>query len=240
LSSTIPTLLTYDPAFTYELAIIIADGMKRMYSDGEDIFYYLSLYNENYMMPPMPEGVEEGILRGLYKFKAGPAKRKLKAHIFSSGPIVREALRAQEILAEKFDVSADVWSATSYKLLRNDALRTKRWNMLHPTEPPKKSHVENTLEKEQGVFVAVSDNMKIVPDQIAPWIPGGLTTLGTDGFGRSDTRERLRRFFEVDAECTVIATLHALAQKGQLDVGVVAKAIKDLEVDPEKVYPQII
>src|SRR5207247_5531971 len=132
---------------------------------------------------------QEGILKGLYKFKPGPQNKKLKAHVFGSGPIIREALRAQAILAEKFDVSADVWSATSYKLLRNDALRARRWNMLHPTEQSKKSYLEKTLEKEAGPFVAVSDNMRIVPDQIAPWVPGGVTTLGTDGYGRSDTRE---------------------------------------------------
>ena len=240
LSSTIPTLVTYDPAFTYELAVMIADGLRRMYVEGEDVFYYLTLYNENYEMPPMPEGAGPGILKGLYKFKPGPEPHTLKAHILGSGPIIREALRAQQILAEKFGVSADVWSATSYKLMRNDALRTRRWNMLHPSEPAKKSYVESLLENEKGVFVAVSDNMKIVPDQIAPWVPGGLTTLGTDGFGRSDTRARLRRFFEVDAESTVIATLYALAEKGQLEKGVVGKAIKDLGVDPEKVYPEII
>jgi len=240
LSSTIPTLVTYDPAFTYELAVIIADGLRRMYVEGEDIFYYLTLYNENYEMPPMPEGVTEGILKGLYKFKAGPEKKTLKAQIFGSGPIIREALRAQQILADQYGVSADVWSATSYKLMRNDALRAKRWNMLHPLDPPKKSYVETVLAGEQGVFVAVSDNLKIVPDQIAPWVPGGLTTLGTDGFGRSDTRQRLRRFFEVDAESTVIATLHALAEKGQLDKSVIGRAIKDLGVDPEKAYPELV
>jgi pyruvate dehydrogenase E1 component len=240
LSSTIPTLLTYDPAFTYELAVIVADGLRRMYVEGEDIFYYLTLYNENYEMPPMPEGVADGILKGLYKFKAGPEKKAHKAHIFGSGPIIREALRAQQILAEQFDVSADVWSATSYKLMRNDALRAKRWNMLHPLDPPKKSYIETVLAEEQGVFVAVSDNLKIVPDQIAPWVPGGLMTLGTDGYGRSDTRERLRRFFEVDAESTVIATLHALAEKGQVDKRVVGKAIKDLGMDPEKAYPALV
>jgi pyruvate dehydrogenase E1 component len=240
LASTVPTLLTYDPAFTYELAVIIADGMKRMYVDGEDVFYYLTLYNENYAMPPMPEGVEQGILEGLYRFQAGPEKKKHKAHIFGSGPIIRQALRAQQILAERYDVSADVWSATNYKLLRNDALRTERWNMLHPEQKPKKTRVQTMLEKEKGAFVAVSDNLKIVPDQIAPWVPGGLTSLGTDGFGRSDTRERLRRFFEVDAECTVIATLYALQKKGSLDGSIVAKAIKDLNVNPEKVYPQIV
>jgi pyruvate dehydrogenase E1 component len=240
LSSTIPTLATYDPAFAYELAVIIADGMRRMYVEGEDLFYYLTLYNENYEMPPMPEGAADGILKGLYKFKPGPQKLALKAHIFGSGPIIREALRAQEILAERFGVSADVWSATSYKLMRNDALRTRRWNMLHPTEPAKKSYVESVLEKEQGVFVAVSDNIKIVPDQIAPWAPGGLTTLGTDGFGRSDTRKALRRFFEVDAESVVIATLHALAEKKQVERGAVAKAMNELGLDPEKAYPQLV
>ena len=211
-----------------------------MYVEGEDVFYYLALYNENYSMPPMPEGVEEGILRGLYKFKPGPERKRLKANILGSGPILREALRAQEILAERYDVAADVWSATSYKLLRNDALRARRWNMLHPAEEPKRSYLETLLEKEQGAFVAVSDNLKLVPDQIAPWVPGGLLTLGTDGFGRSDTRERLRRFFEVDAELTVIATLYALAEKGQLDKGVVASAIKDLGVDPEKAAAHIV
>jgi pyruvate dehydrogenase E1 component len=240
LSSTIPTLATYDPAFAYELAVIIADGMRRMYVEEEDIFYYLTLYNENYEMPPMLEGAEQGILKGLYKFKPGTGQAARKAQILGSGPIIREALRAQEILAEKFDVSADVWSATSYKLMRNDALRAKRWNMLHPTEAAKKSYVESVLENERGVFVAVSDNMKIVPDQIAPWVPGGLTTLGTDGFGRSDTRKALRRFFEVDAESIVIATLHAMAEKGQIEKGVVAKAIPELGVDPEKIYPEIV
>jgi pyruvate dehydrogenase E1 component len=264
-ASTIPTLLAYDPAFAYEIAVIIADGLRRMYAEGEDIFYYLSLYNENYAMPPMPAGVEDGILKGLYKFKPGPglparnsgrksapssyqesqsrltsAATEFKAHIFGSGPIINSALKAQEILADRYGVSADVWSATSYKLLRTDALRCKRWNMLHPTQPPKKSHIEKLLAKEQGVFIAVSDYMRLVPDQIAPWVPGGLMTLGTDGFGRSDTRARLRRFFEVDAESTVIATLFALAEKGLVEREVVAKAIKDLGVDPEKVQPQIV
>jgi pyruvate dehydrogenase E1 component len=264
-AGTVPTLLAYDPAFAYEIAVIVADGLRRMYAEGEDIFYYLTLYNENYPMPPMPAGVEDGILKGLYKFKSGPeiparssgrksapsshqknqsrltsAATEIKAHIFGSGTIINSALKAQEILAERYGVSADVWSATSYKLLRTDALRCKRWNMLHPTAAPKKSHVETLLAKEQGVFVAVSDYMRLVPDQIAPWVPGGLMTLGTDGFGRSDTRARLRRFFEVDAESTVIATLYALAEKGLIERQLVEKAIKDLDVNPEKVFPQIV
>jgi len=236
----IPTILSYDPAFAYETAVIIAEGLERMYTKDEDIFYYLALYNENYHMPAMPAGVENGILKGLYKFKAGPEKKKLKAHIFGSGPIIQSALRAQEILADGYGVSADVWSATSYRQVRNDAVRARRWNMLHPTATPKKSYVETLLERENGVFVAVSDNVKTVPDQIAPWVPGGLMTLGTDGFGRSDTRERLRRFFEVDAESTVIATLYALAQKGLIEAEVVQKAIKELNVNSEKVHPEIL
>lgn len=238
-ASTVPTIYSYDPAFHYEVAVIIRDGIRRMYVENEEVFYYLTVYNENYAMPDMPEGCEEGILKGLYRFKK-QEKGKHKAHIFGSGPIINEALKAQKILAEKYDVAADVWSATSYRHLRHDALNVQRWNMLHPTETQKKSYVEAILEKEKGVFVAVSDNMKIVADQIAPWVPGGLTTLGTDGFGRSDTRENLRRFFEVDAELTVIATLYALAKKGVIEKSVVQKAIKDLNVNPEKVHPAIV
>ncbi|MGD0349938.1 MAG: pyruvate dehydrogenase (acetyl-transferring), homodimeric type [Verrucomicrobiota bacterium] len=239
-ASTIPTLLAYDPAFAYELAVIVADGLRRMFAEGEEIFYYLALYNENYAMPPMPAGVEDGILKGLYKFKPGPEGKNNKAHIFGSGPMINSALKAQEILAERYGVSADVWSATSYKLLRTDALRCKRWNILHPTATPKKSYIETLLAKEQGTFVAVSDYMRLVPDQIAPWVPGGLMTLGTDGFGRSDTRSRLRRFFEIDAESTVIATLYALAEKGQFDRQLVARAIKDFDLNPQKVQPQLV
>ena len=237
LASTVPTLLTYDAAFAYEIAVIIRDGLKRMYADGEEYFYYLTLYNESYPMPGMPEGVEDGIIKGLYRFKSAPRGKAHKAHLFGSGPLLREALRAQEMLAEQFDVSADVWSATSYKLLRGDALRTKRWNMLHPTAVPKKSYLESLLQNEEGVFIAVSDYMKMVPDQIAPWVPGGLTTLGTDGFGRSDTRPNLRRFFEVDAELSTVATLYALYQKGLLPAQTVESALKKLGIDPEKSFP---
>jgi pyruvate dehydrogenase E1 component len=239
-ASTIPTCLPYDPAFGFELAVIIADGMRRMFVEHEDIFYYLALYNENYPMPPMPAGVEDGIVKGLYKFKPGVEGKKIKAHIFGSGSIMQSALKAQEILAEKYGVSADVWSATSYKLLRTDALRCQRWNMLHPTQPAQKSYVETVLEKETGAFVAVSDNIRTVPDQIAPWVPGGLFSLGTEGFGRSDTRAKLRRFFGIDVESTVIGTLYALAAKKLVDPKVVEKAIKDLGVNPEMIQPQIV
>jgi pyruvate dehydrogenase E1 component len=240
MASTIPTLRAYDPAFGYELAIIVQDGMRRMYQEMEDVFYYLTLYNENYAMPAMPEGVEEGVLKGLYKFKAGANGKKHKAHIYGSGPIIQSALKAQEILATDYDVSADVWSATSYKLLRNDALEVERWNRLHPAEAPQKSYLESLLEKEKGAFVAVSDNMKLVADQIAPWVPDGLTTLGTDGFGRSESRENLRRFFEIDAESTVAATLHALAEKGEIKAELVAKAMKNLGINPDKPHPFVV
>jgi pyruvate dehydrogenase E1 component len=237
LASTIPNLLVYDPAFAYEVAVIIQDGLHRMFERQENIFYYLTLYNENYSMPSMPDQAAEGILKGLYKFQAGPAKQKHKAHLFGSGPILRSALQAQQILADRFDVSADVWSATSYKSLRNDALACTRWNRLHPDQPPRQSYLEQLLQNETGPFLAVSDYMKSVPDQIAPWVPGGLTTLGTDGFGRSDTRENLRRFFEIDPEMIVVAALHALAKQGAVPTTQVAQALRDLQVDPEKVDP---
>ena len=239
LAAAVPSLLTYDPAFAYEIALIIQDGLRRMYAEGEDVFYYLTLYNENYQMPPMPEGVQAGVLKGLYKFRQGQKGLKLSAQLFGSGPILRHVLSAQEILAERYNVSADVWSATSYKSLRAEALNAQRWNMLHPTKSKRTSYLEQVLAKEQGPFVAVSDFMKLVPDQIAPWVPGGLFTLGTDGFGRSDTRAALRRFFEIDAESIVVATLYALAEKGRLKKHVVAEAIKALGVDPEKPFPAI-
>ena len=238
-ASTIPTCLPYDPAFAFELAVIIADGLRRMFVENEDIFYYLALYNESYPMLAMPEGAEDGIVKGLYKFKPG-FEGKIKAHLLASGSIMQSALKAQLILAEKYGVSVDVWSATSYKLLRADAIRAQRWNVLHPTEPAKKSYLEQILGNESGVFVAVSDNIRTVPDQIAPWVPGGLFTLGTDGFGRSDTRERLRRFFGVDVETTVVGTLYALAQKNLIERKVVAQAIKDFGLDPEMVQPQLV
>ena len=236
-ASVIPTIITYDPAFAYELAVIIQDGLRRMYAENENVFYYITLYNENMTMPAMPEGCEQGILKGLYKYKAGPDGKKVKAQIFGSGPIIRNALAAQEILAEKYGVSADVWSATNYKQLRYDALNAQRWNLLHPDDQPKKSYVETVLEKEAGPFVAVSDFMKIVPEQIAQWVPGGLTVLGTDGFGRSDTRENLRRFFEIDAPMVVLATITSLAKRGLVDKKLPAQAIKDLGINPEKVHP---
>lgn len=241
LASTIPTLLAYDPAYAYEIAVIVADGLRRMYKEQESIFYYLTLANENYPMPAMPGGAEKGILKGLYKLRpsklSGGKKKAPVAQLFGSGSILNEVLRAQDILESQFGVEAHVWSATSYKELRRDALACERWNRLHPSEKPRVSYVEKTLQDEKGLFVAASDYMKILPEQIARWVPGGLIPLGTDGFGRSDTRAALRRFFEVDAECVVLATLAGLAKRGEIPVETVEKAIKQLDIDPEKVDP---
>ena len=236
----VPNVIAYDPTFAYELAVIIKDGIKRMYVDKEDIFYYITVMNENYPMPPMPEGHEEGILRGAYKIRPSSVKKsELKAQLLGSGAILNEVLKAQEILADKYKVQADVWSITSYKELRRDAKNVERHNLLHPTEQPQVPYVTRCFGKQPGVFVAASDYVKTLPDSIARWLPGPLHSLGTDGFGRSENRAALRDFFEVDARYVVLATLHSLARQGQLKPAVVAKAIKDLDVDPEKANPMI-
>jgi pyruvate dehydrogenase E1 component len=238
LASTVPNLLTYDPAYAYEIAVIVHDGIRRMYAEQEDIFYYLTLGNEPYDMPSMPEGAEEGIIRGIYRLKPDALEDATHhVQLFGSGAILREALRAREILADKYGISAQVWSVTSYKELRKDALETERWNRLHPSEPARKPYIASVLENTRGPIVAASDYMKILPDMIRPWVPQDLIALGTDGFGRSDTREALRRHFEVDAESIVVAALHALSKRGGIGGDRVAGAIEDLGVDPEKANP---
>ena len=238
LAASVPNLVAYDPAFAYEIAVIIQDGIRRMYEKQEDIFYYITLGNENYAMPKMEERNHEGILRGIYKFKPGPRDPKMiNAHLFGSGSLIMEALRAQNILAERYHISADVWSVTSYKELRKDALEVDRWNRLHPMETQRVSYIESVLKEEEGPFIAVSDYMKLVAEQIYPWVPGGLIVLGTDGFGRSDSRQALRRFFEVDAECMTLATLDALSRQNKIDRKTVQEAIKDLNIDSEKKDP---
>jgi pyruvate dehydrogenase E1 component len=238
LASTVPNCIAYDPAYAYEIAVIIRDGIRRMYQEQEDVYYYLTLGNENYAHPPMPEGVEEGIIKGIYRLKTHqPEKGQHKVQLFGSASILRETLRAQEILADRFNVSADVWSVTSYKELRRDALEVERWNMLHPTKRQKKPYITKMLEKTDGPVVAASDYMKTLPDMIRPWILEDMVSLGTDGFGRSDTRKALRRHFEVDAECIAVAALYALANQGKIKREQVAGAIDDLGIDPEKIDP---
>jgi pyruvate dehydrogenase E1 component len=237
LASTIPCLLAYDPAFAYEVATIVRAGLDRMYSKGEDVFYYLTLYNQDYPMPAMPAGVEEGILKGLYLYRGAVQQARHRAQILGSGPMLLAALGAQEILAERFDVAADVWSATSYQQLRDDALRCERWNRLHPGEPARVPYVTRVLEPAPGPVIATSDYLKSVPDLVARWVPRPFTSLGTDGFGRSDTRESLRRFFEVDAQHVVVAVLSALCQQGQVPPGTVAKAIHEFGIGPDYKEP---
>jgi pyruvate dehydrogenase E1 component len=237
LASTVPTVRAYDPAYAHEIAVIVEDGIRRMYAAGEDVCYYLTVANEMYAHPPMPEGAQEGILRGCYKlWPADAAADWPRVHLFASGAIVREAQRAQRLLAQR-RIAADVWSVTSYSELRRDALAVQRWNMLHPVAEPRVSYLARVLAAEGYPIVAASDYMKIVADQIAPFTPAGLWALGTDGFGRSDERAALRRFFEVDAEAITIAALSILAQRGQVDAKDVAQAISELGLDPEKVNP---
>jgi pyruvate dehydrogenase E1 component len=236
LSSVVPTCATYDPAFVYEIAVIVQDGMRRMYEKGENRFYYIMLYNEDYAMPEMPKGVEEGIVRGIYKYKAAEGG-KASAQLFGSGPILNEAVRAQSILAEKYNVPADVWSVTSYTELRREALVVERWNRLHPAESAKTPYIVTTLEKTEGPIVAATDYLKAVPDQLATWLGPRLVTLGTDGFGRSDNREHLRRHFEINAESIAAAALSRLARDGKFDSQRAQKALQELGVNAEKIDP---
>ncbi len=238
LASTVPTCAAYDPAYAYEIAVIVQDGIRRMYQEQEDRFYYLTLYNENYAMPPMPEGAAEGILKGIYKFKSAEGG-KAALQLFGSGPILNEAVRAQQMLAERYGVATDVWSVTSYNELRREALRVERWNRLHPDQPARAPYIAAALAGTEGPIVAASDFMKVVPDQVASWLPGRMVTLGTDGFGRSDNREHLRRHFEVNAESIVAAALSRLARDGSLDMAKAKKAFQELGVDPDRVDPAL-
>ena len=236
----VPNLKAYDPAFAYEIAVIIQDGIRRMYKDGENWFYYITVMNEQYAMPPMPAGAREGILKGMYKYRASVNKKaKLKAQLFGSGAILNEVLRAQEILEQKYSVAADVWSVTSYKELYVDAIETERWNRLNPGEKPRAPYVSRCLADAQGVLVAASDYLKTLPNMIAKWMPRRLAALGTDGFGRSEGRTSLRDFFEVDAKFIVLATLHELSADGKVDAKVVDKAIEELGIVKSKPNPVV-
>jgi pyruvate dehydrogenase E1 component len=233
-----PCVRSYDPAYAYEMAVIILDGMRRLYEEGDTAIYYLMAGNENYVHPPMPEGAEEGIIRGMYRLQARQVpEARAHVHLLGSGAILRHVLGAQEILAERYQIASQVWSVTSYTQLRRDAHACDHWNMLHPDQPPRRSYLEQVLAGESGLFVAASDYVRAVPEQISRWVPGELFALGTDGLGRSETREVLRRHFEVDAESITLATLWRLSRRGQLDTALVRQAIADLGIHPEKVDP---
>ncbi|MCH8026574.1 MAG: pyruvate dehydrogenase (acetyl-transferring), homodimeric type [candidate division Zixibacteria bacterium] len=233
----LPNMKAYDPAFAYELAVIIKEGINRMFVKQEDLFYYLTVMNETYKMPKMPEGSEEGILKGIYRFSKSSHPSKSKAHLFGSGTIINEVIKAQKILEEKYDVSADVWSVTSYKELYHDAIETERWNLLNPDKEQKLPYISEVLREESGVFVASSDYLKSLPLSIAKWLPGPLAALGTDGYGRSASRVALRNFFEIDHRFVIIAALLQLAEQGTVEKSVVAKAYKDLDINPQKLNP---
>jgi pyruvate dehydrogenase E1 component len=239
-SLAVPNLISYDPAFAFEIAVIIEAGIHRMYVDGDSVFYYITVMNEQYDHPPMPNGkdVREGILKGMYRLRASEKKKaKARAQLFGSGAILLEVMKAQEMLESHYDIAADVWSITSYQELYRDAHAAERWNRLHPGETPRVPYVTRCLEDTEGVLVAASDYVKALPDSIDRWMPRVLTALGTDGFGRSESRAALRDHFEVDARHIVVATLNALAHEGKVTVAVVQKAIKDLGINPEKLNP---
>jgi pyruvate dehydrogenase E1 component len=238
LASTIPTCHTYDPAFVYEMAVIIQDGLRRMYEAGEDCFFYITMYNEDYAQPAAEniEANREGILRGLYRFKAAE-KGEARLQLFGSGPILNETLRAQQILADKYNIAADVWSLTSYTELRRDAIAVERWNRLHPAEKERVPFVVTALRNAKGPIVAASDYMKSLPDALAPWLGARLLSLGTDGFGRSDNREHLRRHFEVDAESIVAAALSKLARDGAIKPKVATEALAELGLSADAQDP---
>ncbi len=236
LASTVPNCRAYDPAFNYELAVIIHDGLERMIRDQENIFYYITVENENYAHPPMPEGVREGILNGMYLFRSATS-RAHRVQLLGSGSILREVIAAADMLEADWDVGADVWSVTSWNELRRDGLDTERWNLLHPEQAPRLSVVERSLGRQDGPVVAASDYMQVVADQIRPYVPHRYSVLGTDGFGRSDTRAKLREFFEIDRRWIVIATLKTLADEGEVPASRVAEAIARYEIDTKKPNP---
>jgi pyruvate dehydrogenase E1 component len=235
-ASTVPNCVAYDPTFAYELAVIVQDGLRRMYAEQEDIFYYITAMNENYAHPAMPKGSEQGIIKGMYLFQSG-GKGKVRVNLIGSGTILREVIAAAEILEKDYGVPSDIFSAPSYNELRREALDVERQNMLHPDRPAKVPYVRQCFGDRQGPFIAASDYVKTVPDQIRQWVPGRFVVLGTDGFGRSDSRAQLRKHFEVDRNHIVVAALKALADEGKIDAATVKSAMKKLNIDPEKPNP---
>jgi pyruvate dehydrogenase E1 component len=238
-SSTIPNCISYDPTFAYELAVIIQDGLRRMYQEQEDVYYYITVMNENYEHPAMPDGVADAIIKGMYQFREGGAggKKAPRVQLLGSGTILREVIAAADLLAQDFGVMADVWSVPSFTELRREAIAIERWNLLHPTETPRKCHVETCLGGREGPVIAATDYMRMMADQIRAWVPRRYRVLGTDGFGRSDYRKKLRHFFEVDRHWVTVAALKALADEGTVKPSVVADAIKKYGLDPEKPNP---
>jgi pyruvate dehydrogenase E1 component len=239
LASTVPVVRAYDPAYAYELAAIIRDGIERMYGDGEDVFYYITVYNENYPQAPKPKGVDKGIIRGLYRFAAAPKIKKPRGHVrlVGSGSILQQVIEAQQVLADRFDVAAEVYSATSFQQLRRDADAAQRWNVLHPDQEPRVPYVSQVLGSDGGPIVVATDWVRQLPDLVTRWLPEPYIVLGTDGFGRSDTREALRDYFGIDAAHVAAAALSGLVRAGSYDPQAAAEAIRELGVDPDAPDP---
>jgi len=239
LAATIPNCRAYDPTYMYELAVIIQDGIQRMYGDDENIYYYLTVENENYQQPAMPKGVEEGILRGIYQLHSAPKKpvKATRVQLMGSGSILLEVIAAADILKQDYGVLADIWSVTSFNELRRDGLAVERYNRLNPKADPRSSYLEQVLEGHAGPVIAATDYIKAYADQVRSWVKGSYTVLGTDGFGRSATREALRDFFEVDRNHVAYSALYALAQQGEIDPKIVVKAAVDLGIDGDRADP---
>jgi len=235
-ATTIPNCVAYDPTYAYELAVIVQDGLRRMYAEQENVFFYITCMNENYAHPALPDGAEAGILRGMYRLRAG-GRGKVRVNLLGSGTILREVIGAAELLEAEFGVPADVFSVTSFSELRREALDAERWNMLHPGQAPRTPYVRELLAGQSGPFVAATDYMRTVPDQIRQWVPGRYHVLGTDGYGRSDSRAALRGFFEVDRRYVALAALKSLADEGMLDMATVVSAMQRFGLDPDKPNP---
>jgi pyruvate dehydrogenase E1 component len=240
MASTIPNCVAYDPAYAYELAVIIHDGLRRMYAERENVFFYLTIMNENYAQPPLPEGSEEGILKGMYLLRERPRSERPRVQLLGSGTILREVIEAADLLGSDFGVDSDLWSVTSFGELRRDGLDAERWNRLHPTAPARRTYVEEALAGREGPVIAATDYVQSHADQIRAFVPRPYRVLGTDGFGRSDRRSRLRHFFEVNRYFVTIAALHSLVQQGAVPAATVQRAIEKYGIDPEKPNPVAI
>jgi pyruvate dehydrogenase E1 component len=238
-AATIPNCVAYDPAYAYELAVIVQDGLRRMYREKENVFYYVTAMNENYVQPALPDGAEAGILKGMYPVHQGE-EHTHRVQLLGAGTILREVLAAAELLAKDFNVGADVWSVTSFNELRREGIDVERWNMLHPDQPQRTTYVEEQLAGTQGPIIAATDYIRTYADQIRPYIPRHYLVLGTDGFGRSDMRSQLRKFFEVNRYYIVVAALKALADEGEIPTATVSEAIRKYRIDPEKPNPVTI
>ena len=233
----VPNLLAYDPGFAFEIAVILEDGIRRMYQEGEDVFYYLTVGNENYRQLAMPEGSRQGILDGIYRLRASTTGEAAQVHLFGSGAITNEVLRAQEMLEEQHGIATDVWSVTNYKLLRENAISTERWNRLHPADDPRRSTLERALSGYSGVVVAATDYMRALPDAVARFVDLPFTSLGTEGFGRSDDRRGLRDHFEVDARYITLAALESLVHEGRFEREKLGEIVREMDIDPDKRDP---